>query len=217
MGRIEDALTALLNGDPVLVHDADDREDEVDMVVAAQHITPELVARLRNDAGGLICTAIPHDAAERLNLPFFTDITEHPAAEQSERSYGDRSAFSLWVNHTATYTGVTDRDRATTITALADHVARDTTPQEFANDFTTPGHVAVLRAASGLLDNRRGHTEMSVSLMQEAGLTPAAVVCEMLDDSTGTALSVEDAERYAEEHGYVFLAGAELVEYADRK
>lgn len=213
MSDVDDALTALRNGDPVLVYDADDREGEVDLIVAAQHVTPDTVARLRNDAGGLICTAIPHDAAERLALPFLADAIDHPAAETEEQAYGDRSSFSLWVNHDDTYTGITDRDRATTITALAEYVAHTTTDAaDFAHEFTSPGHVAVLRAADGLLDSRQGHTEMGVYLMQEAELTPAAVVCEMLDDATGDALAVKDARQYAEDNGFVFLAGEDVVE-----
>lgn len=212
MSSIEAAFTALRNGDPILVYDADDREGEVDLIYAAQHVTPKAVARLRNDAGGLICVAIPHDAAERLNIPFFTDIADHPAVEQGARAYGDRSSFALWVNHRDTYTGITDTDRATTITAIADHVADDSADAAaFTDAFTTPGHVAVLRAAEHLLEERRGHTEMSVYLLQAAGVTPAAVVCEMLDDDTGNALTRADAKQYAEKHGFVLLDGEDVL------
>ncbi len=211
MDRIDKALTALNNGDPILVYDADDREGEVDMIVAAEHVDHETVARLRNDAGGLICTAIPHDAAERLDLPFLADAIDHPAAEDEVQDYGDRSSFSLWVNHTDAYTGITDQDRAKTITALAEHVSEEMTPEQFADDFSSPGHVAVLRAAEGLLDARQGHTEMGVYLAQKAYCTPAAVVCEMLDDETGDALSIEDARQYANDNGFVFLAGETVI------
>lgn len=210
--RITAAVNALHNGDPVLIHDAGDREDEVDMVYAAEHITPEKIARLRNDAGGLICTAVSHDAAERLSLPFLRDTMEHPAAEMEEQAYGDRSSFSLWVNHDDTYTGITDQDRATTIQHLADAaVDEEYTEEKFADDFTTPGHVAVLRAAEGLLAERQGHTEMGVYLARKAYCAPAAVVCEMLDDDTGEALSKEDAEAYAEEHDFMFLSGEAII------
>lgn len=209
--QFKEAIHALRNGDPVLLYDGDDREAEVDMVYAAEHIDADAVARLRNDAGGLICTAIAYNPAERLGLPYYRDAIDHPAVEDTEREYGDRSSFSLWVNHTDTYTGITDNDRATTIQHLTDAAADDNyTADDFAADFTTPGHVAVLRAADELLGERQGHTEMGVYLVQKAQCAPVAVVCEMLDSDTGEALSREDAEEYAEDRGLVFLAGEEV-------
>lgn len=206
---VENALEALRNGDPVLVYDADGREGEVDMIYAAEKITPEKVARLRNDAGGLICVALSHKVAEILWLPFYTDVVNHPAVEQGVQDYGDRSSFSLWVNHKDTYTGITDKDRAKTITALATATAQDSF--NFEDEFETPGHVATLRAAEGLLEDRQGHTEMGVYLTQLAGLNPAAVVCEMLDDETGEALSQEAARTYVQQHGFMFITGEALL------
>lgn len=209
----DDAIAALQAGDPILIYDDEDREGEVDLVYAAQHITPDAIARLRNDAGGLICCALSHDVCEQLGLPFYRDTIDHDAAETEKKGYGDHSSFSLWVNHDDTFTGITDNDRATTITALAEaaQTAENGGTYAFGEEFTTPGHVAVLRGAENGIMDRQGHTELSLALVQEAGLAPASVVCEMLDDDTGEALSVADARAYADEHGFVMIAGKEVI------
>lgn len=213
------ALDALRRGDPVLVYDADDREGEVDVIYAAEYVEPVDVARLRNDAGGLICTAIADADAEALGLPFMTDVLGDAAiADHDDLGYDERSSFSLWVNHRSTYTGVTDNDRATTIGALADaaDAVEDGGDYPFADEFRSPGHVAVLRAHPELLAGRRGHTEMGVALADAAGLTPAATVCEMLDGDTGDALAPSDARAYAEDHGLPFLTGADVEDVVAR-
>ncbi|MFW5929610.1 MAG: 3,4-dihydroxy-2-butanone-4-phosphate synthase [Halobacteriota archaeon] len=211
------AVSALRRGEPVLVYDSDDREGEVDVVYAAEHVEPADVARLRNDAGGLICVAVHPEAAERLGLPFQHDILPAELVE-AELDYDVRSSFSLWLNHRSTRTGITDRDRATTISALAEAVSRSMADVDvaLASEFRAPGHVAVLRADEHLLQGRRGHTEMAVELAMEAGLTPAAVVCEMLDDDTGEALSLDDARIYARQNDLVVLEGDDLVEAVSR-
>ena len=209
------AVEAFERGDPVLVYDAVDREGEVDLVYPAGSITPRDVARLRNDAGGLVCVALGSDVADAFDLPFLTDAVDHPTTTADHLGYDDRSSFSLTVNHRDTYTGITDDDRALTITALAD--AADAAADgrfdadDFADEFRSPGHVHLLRAAPGLLDERRGHTEFGVALAEQAGLPPAVVVCEMLDDRTGGALSPEDAKAYAERHDLVYVDGSDLV------
>lgn len=211
---VEAALKALQNGDPVVLYDFDDREGEADLVYPATAVDRHAVARLRNDAGGLICTAIPADAADALGFPFIAEVLDDPMVEGSgDLDYADRSSFSYWVNHRSTRTGVTDRDRATTANALAAHVERARAGEavDASEAFRTPGHMAVLRAHHDLLDGRRGHTEMSVALVREAGLTPVATICEMLDDATGDALSRADAEAYAAENGFVFLTGEAIA------
>ncbi len=211
---VQDAADALARGDPVLVYDADDREAEVDMVYAAEHVDHHAVATMRQDAGGLICCALHPDAADALGFPYLADRLDTPMAEsRGDLSYDDRSAFSYPVNHVDTRTGVTDRDRATTITALADAAATVLAGDAFdtATAFRTPGHVPVLRAHADLLDGRRGHTELSIALAAAADITPAAVVCEMLDAETGDALPAGDARAYAAEYGVPFLAGDTVV------
>ena len=207
---LDRALDALRVGNPVLVHDAVDREGETDLIYHADAVTPEAVTRLRNDAGGLICVALGHAVAETFELPFYTDAIDHPATGDHELGYDERSSFSLTVNHRDTYTGITDADRSTTIQALGAAAAAPDTV-DFADQFRVPGHVHLLKAAPDLLSQREGHTELGVALADAAGLAPAVVVCEMLDDETGGARSPVDAEAYAERHGLVYVEGEALL------
>ena len=210
-GGVESAIEAFRRGHPVCIHDAADREGETDIVYPAGAVTPDAVARMRNDAGGLVCTALSDEVAESFDLPFLQETIDHPAAADHELAYDDRSSFSLTVNHRDTHTGITDEDRALTITALAE-AAADPAGTGFATTFRSPGHVHVLRAAPGLLADRRGHTELGLALADAADLPPAVVVCEMLDDGTGGALPTAAARAYAERHDIPYVEGAALVE-----
>jgi 3,4-dihydroxy 2-butanone 4-phosphate synthase len=222
---IDDAIRALRDGAFILLYDFDDRERETDFAIRADAVTPAGILRMRKDGGGLICTAIHPDAAYRLGLPFASDIFRQCAAYELEgviERTGDipydrknHSSFSLWVNHRSTFTGITDRDRTVTIRAVAEQVnyAMNGGGHDFHQQFRTPGHVALLRAAAGLLDARHGQTELSVALAEMAGITPAITICEMLDDTSGNALSKEDAQRYARKHGLVFIEGPEVLEH----
>jgi 3,4-dihydroxy 2-butanone 4-phosphate synthase len=211
------ALAAFRAGDPVLIHDFDDREGETDLVYPAGAVDADAVSRLRNDAGGLICVALSDPAAEAFSLPFLDETLDHPAAARQDMSYDERSSFSLTVNHRETFTGITDEDRSRTITALSEAVASATNgagygTEEFAAEFRVPGHVHLLRAAPDLLDDRQGHTELGIALAAEAGLPPAVVVCEMLDDGTGGALPTAAARDYARRNGLVYVEGAALLD-----
>ncbi|WP_435067386.1 3,4-dihydroxy-2-butanone-4-phosphate synthase [Haloplanus sp. C73] len=207
------ATAAFAAGEPVLVHDADDREGETDLLYPASAVTPEAVARLRNDGGGLIFVALTDAVAERFELPFRHETVDHPANDHSDLGYDARPSFSLTVNHRDGFTGVTDDDRARTISRLGE-LSDDATAgvEAFAAEFRTPGHVHLLRASPGLLAERRGHTELGLALAREAGVEPAVAGCEMLDDETGGALSTADARAYAREHDLAFVEGAALVD-----
>jgi 3,4-dihydroxy 2-butanone 4-phosphate synthase len=208
---VEQAVEAFRDGSPVLVHDAADREGETDLIYPAEAVTSEAVSRLRNDAGGLVCVALSHDVAEAFDLAYMDEIIDHPASEGHNLGYDSRSSFSLTVNHRDTYTGITDNDRALTITELA---AAANAPHEtdFATEFRAPGHIHLLRAAPALLAERQGHTELGIALADAADNAPAVVVCEMLDDQTGGPLSPEDARAYAERHGFPYLEGSQVIE-----
>ena len=208
---VDAAIDAFRAGQPVLIHDFDDREGETDIVYPATAVDPDAVRQLRNDAGGLVCVALGNAVAERFGLPFLQQALDHPATENHELSYDDRSSFSITVNHRATETGITDRDRARTISELGAAAAADEYDGEtFATAFRSPGHVHLLRAAPDLLADRAGHTELGVALAEAAAQPPAVVVCEMLDDDTGRARSPADAEAYAERNELVFVEGATL-------
>ena len=190
------AVGAFREGRPVCIHDAADREGETDLVYPAGAVTPEAVARLRNDAGGLVCVAVSDAVADTFGLPFLQEHIDHPAAADHELAYDDRSSFSLPVNHRDTRTGITDEDRALTIRELGAAAADP---------------ASLLRAAPGLLADRRGHTELGVALAEAAGVAPAVVVCEMLDDTTGGALSPSAAADYARRHDVPYVEGSDLV------
>ncbi|PSQ52844.1 3,4-dihydroxy-2-butanone-4-phosphate synthase [Halobacteriales archaeon SW_8_65_20] len=207
---VDAAVAAFQRGEPILVHDAADREGETDLVYPAHAVDTDAVARLRNDAGGLICVALSDQVAQAWSLPFAQDTVDHPAATDHELTYDERSSFSLTVNHRETFTGITDADRALTISRLGEAArAPDTT--EFAAEFRAPGHVHLLRAAPELLGDRQGHTELAVAVANAADQPAATVVCEMLDDETGGALSPTDARAYADRNGLVYVEGSELV------
>jgi 3,4-dihydroxy 2-butanone 4-phosphate synthase len=211
---------SLSHGEPVLIYDAPDREGETDLVILAERATPELIRLLRKDAGGLLCVAVSDDLRRRIGLPFQAEMLElaegrFPALAALRRQdlrYDTRSAFGVTVNHRSNFTGVPDTDRATTVRALGDlareapHLTDVELADRFTAGFTSPGHVPILYAAPGLVDERKGHTELAICLTRMAGLSEAAVVCEMLGDSGGPR-SPEAARRYAEAHGWVFLEG----------
>ncbi|WP_423743619.1 3,4-dihydroxy-2-butanone-4-phosphate synthase (plasmid) [Haladaptatus sp. SPP-AMP-3] len=211
---VETAIAAFREGSPVLVHDAADREGETDLIYPAGAVTPDAVSRLRNDAGGLVCVALSHDVAETFDLDYMDDIIDHPASEGHELGYDSRSSFSLTVNHRDTYTGITDDDRSLTIRELA-NVAATPAEIDFSSEFRAPGHVHLLKAAPELLAERQGHTELGIALAGAADRAPAVVVCEMLDDETGGALSPADARAYAERHEFPYLEGSEIIESLD--
>lgn len=212
---IEEALNSLRDGNIILVHDAEGRENETDMVCAAEHATPQNTARMRVDAGGLICTAISKELSESIQLPFTSDI--HAKAKDAfpllgfltpdDIPYDEKSSFSVWVNHRNTFTGITDTDRALTIKELS-KLSTETTPEEFGKQFRSPGHVPLLRSSG--LDAREGHTELSVALMKLAGLTPIACICEMMDAETHKATSTEKVRAYAQENNLSYLEASEI-------
>ncbi len=221
---LANAISSLKRGEFVLLHDAGTRENEVDMILAAQFVTPAHIARMRQHAGGLVCVAIDNAFAKRLDLCYMHDILSHTDDFDAESKnmiigtapYGDRPSFSISINHVQTYTGVTDRDRALTVKQLANlhNEAPEDQKQKFVSSFNTPGHTHMLIASNGLLSRRLGHTEMSVYLMQLTKLTPVALICEMLDSETYTALSVKKAKSYAQENAIAFLDGNELLEFS---
>ena len=216
---LEIGLESLKRGEFVLLFDSAGRENEIDMVVAAEFITPEHVARMRQNAGGLLCIALENNFAKSLELQYMHDILSNSSISNKEMimglaPYGDYPTFSLSVNHYQTYTGITDKDRALTIMEMANIYKVDNKQKKFVSSFKTPGHVPLLIASEGLLASRQGHTEMSVYLTQIAGLTPVTAICEMMDAETYSALSVDKAEKFGKQHGIPLIDGKELLEYA---
>nr|AIF08626.1 3,4-dihydroxy-2-butanone 4-phosphate synthase (ribB, RIB3) [uncultured marine thaumarchaeote KM3_31_G08] len=216
---LESALESLKRGEFVLLFDSAGRENEIDMVVAADFITPEHVARMRQHAGGLLCIALENNFATSLGLRYMHDILAESPISNKEMimglaPYGDHPTFSLSVNHYQTYTGITDNDRALTIKEMANIYNVENKQKKFVSSFKTPGHVPLLISSKGLLATRQGHTEMSVYLAKIAGLTPVTAICEMMDAETYSALSVAKAEKFAKQNGIPLIDGKELLEYA---
>jgi 3,4-dihydroxy 2-butanone 4-phosphate synthase len=216
---ITKALDAFKTGEIILIFDDDNREKETDMIVAGEHMTPQHMTTLRNDAGGLLCVPLSSEVSNKLGVPFMTDIMDVASAKYpvlSELSptdipYDEKSAFSITVNHRKTFTGITDNDRAYTIKELA-LLCKNGDYASLGKYFRSPGHVTLLRAAEGHVLKRRGHTELSIALAEMAGVTPVAVCCEMMDDITKDSMTTDDAERYAKTNNLEFLSGAEVIE-----
>lgn len=223
--NIEAAIAALQRGQIVLVYDADGREEETDMALGSEFVTPEAIRTLRKEAGGLICATVPGAARRRIGLPFMADVfrdaaSQYPVLKRTiadDVPYDTGSPFSITINHRDTYTGITDRDRALTISRFAHLVGEALkrengwAPEAMGLEFRSPGHVPILNAADELLARRRGHTELTTTLAAMAGLVPSAAICEMLGDD-GRALSKEDAKNYAQRRNLVFLEGQDIVE-----
>jgi 3,4-dihydroxy 2-butanone 4-phosphate synthase len=225
---IDDAIKATSEGKMICLYDFDNRERETDLVIPAGAITPKLVYQLRRDAGGLMCVAIDPVACTNLGIPYIVDVLQFAGnsgngfksiesiyEKTGDIPYDTKSSFSLWVNHRKTYTGITDVDRALTIGKLAEITksALNGNNVKFGDEFRSPGHVPLLRCAPNLLGDRRGQTELSIVLARAANVTPAMVMCEMLDGETGKALTKEDAMKYAADNDMVFVEGKEVEAY----
>lgn len=194
--RLSRALADLRNGRPVLLMDDFDRENEADLLVAAEKITVESMARLIRDCSGIVCLCLTDDRLQQLDLP--------PMVSHNESRYGTAFTVSIEAKHGVT-TGVSAADRVTTVLAA---IAPDAQPGHLAR----PGHVFPLRAAPGGVLSRRGHTEGSVDLAIMAGLSPAAVLCELMNPDGSMAKGGQILE-YAVAHDIVILTIDELASY----
>ena len=194
--RLRAALRALHQGRPILLFDDDDRENEADLIVAAERINPETMALLIREGSGIVCLCLPDEALQRLRLP--------PMVPRNESRYGTAFTVSIEARH-GVATGVSAADRVTTIQAA---IADDAMPE----DLVSPGHVFPLRAHPGGVLARAGHTEGSVDLMLLAGLKPAAVLCELMNPD-GSMARGEQVEVFALTHGLPTLTIAELVHW----
>ncbi|MCH9828379.1 MAG: 3,4-dihydroxy-2-butanone-4-phosphate synthase [Gammaproteobacteria bacterium] len=194
--RLEQALADLRQGRPVILMDDFDRENEADLIVAAERIDTASMTMLIRDCSGIVCLCLDDATIQRLQLP--------PMVPVNNSRYGTGFTVSIEARQGVT-TGVSAADRVTTIrTAIADGAQ--------AEDLARPGHVFPLRAVPGGVLERRGHTEGSVDLAVLAGLKPAAVLCELMNPD-GSMARGTDIERYAHRHQLVTLSIAELADY----
>jgi len=195
-GRIAAALDAMRAGIPVILLDDFDRENEADLIVAAEHITSDTMALMIRECSGIVCLCLPDDKVRALELP--------PMAPDNGSRYGTPFTVSIEARHGVT-TGVSAADRVTTIRAAIAHDARPA-------DVVRPGHVFPLRATPGGVLARAGHTEGSVDLARLAGLQPAAVLCELMNPD-GTMMRGEQIEQFAAERDFPILTIAELIQW----
>jgi len=188
-----EALRRIQRGEMVLVSDGPDREDEADLTMAAQWVTPEAIAFMLRHGRGLVC--MPCDGAhlDRLGIgPMVTDA-------------GCDTAFTVSIDHRSVGSGISAVDRAATIRAVLD-------PWSGPTDFVRPGHVFPLRAREGGVLMRTGHTEAAVDLARLAGLAPCAVICEVLNDD-GTIAGGPELDRLAAEQDLLRVTIEDLVAY----
>jgi len=201
LASIESAVAELRAGRMVVVVDDEDRENEGDLVVAAHYATPEAINFMAREARGLICVAMEPKRLEALELP------QMVAADDNDAQYG--TAFTLSVDlKKGTTTGISAFDRAATIRALIDPATRP-------SDLARPGHVFPLRAEPGGVWTRGGQTEASVDLTRLAGLTPSAVICEIMSPD-GTMARFPELEIFAERHRLPIVSVADLIQYRNR-
>jgi 3,4-dihydroxy 2-butanone 4-phosphate synthase / GTP cyclohydrolase II len=197
-GTIEQAIADIRDGKFVIVADDEDRENEGDLICAAQLVTPEMVNVMIKKAGGLICLALTGDRVDALGLA--------PMAEANLDDY--RTAYTVSVDASPRFgvtTGISAQDRAATIRVAVD-------PASVPSDLRHGGHVFPLRAREGGVLQRVGHTEAAVDLARLAGLLPAGVVCEILNED-GTTARRPQLEVFAQEHDITFITVAQLVAY----
>ncbi|HEV8496216.1 MAG TPA: bifunctional 3,4-dihydroxy-2-butanone-4-phosphate synthase/GTP cyclohydrolase II [Gemmatimonadaceae bacterium] len=195
-GTIEQAIADIRDGKFVIVADDEDRENEGDLICAAQLVTPEMVNLMIKKAGGLICLALTGDRVDALGLA--------PMAEANLDDY--RTAYTVSVDASPRFgvtTGISAQDRAATIRVAVD-------PAAVPSDLRHGGHVFPLRAREGGVLQRVGHTEAAVDLARLAGLLPAGVVCEILNED-GTTARRPQLEVFAQEHDITFVTVAQLV------
>jgi 3,4-dihydroxy-2-butanone 4-phosphate synthase (EC 4.1.2.-) len=193
-----------------MLYDGDNREAEIDFVVRADAVTPQLVRWLRKNAGGLLCFATTREIGEVLGLTFLSDVYKK-LGFSARAPYGDEPAFMGYVNHVNTKTGVRDVDKALTIRELAKIVQLalknpEAAHVEFKKNFYLPGHVPILGARIG---SRWGHTELSLILAQAAGIPPAVVIIEALGDYI-EAMPFEEAEKLASALGIPIITSDDV-------
>ncbi len=193
---IEDAITAIADGELVIVVDDANRENEGDLIIAAEKVTPEAMAFMIRHTSGVVCMPLEGARLDELQLPMMV----------AENTTAYRTAFTVSVDaKRGTTTGISAGDRATTVHTLID---RASTPADLAR----PGHIFPLRYRDGGVLKRAGHTEAAVDLARLAGLYPAGVLAEVVNDD-GTMARLPELERFAAEHGLRLISIADLIRY----
>ncbi|HEY0613356.1 MAG TPA: bifunctional 3,4-dihydroxy-2-butanone-4-phosphate synthase/GTP cyclohydrolase II [Candidatus Elarobacter sp.] len=199
MDSIDSAIADVRDGKMVIVMDDEDRENEGDLVMAAEKVTPEAINFMRKEGGGLICVPMTSERLDALQIPNMVNDNTAPLG----------TAFSVSVEARGRVTtGISAQDRSNTIRALIDAKAGP-------SDFLRPGHTFPLRAREGGVLVRAGQTEASVDLARLAGLYPAGVICEIMDDD-GSMMRRDNLEKFASKHGLRMITVKDLIAYRMR-
>ncbi|RLV94764.1 34-dihydroxy-2-butanone 4-phosphate synthase [Spathaspora sp. JA1] len=197
---IPEALEAFKNGEFLIVMDDEDRENEGDLIIAAELITQEKMAFLVRYSSGYVCVPLSTSRADALDLP--------PMIRGKSDRHGTAYTVTCDVAE-GTTTGISAHDRALTANKLAFTKSKP-------DDFIRPGHVLPLRAVPGLLKERRGHTEASVQLCELTGLQPAAVICELVRDEDGLMMRLDDCIKFGTEHKIKIINIKQLVDFISK-
>jgi 3,4-dihydroxy-2-butanone 4-phosphate synthase len=199
LARIQDAVTAIASGKMIIVVDDLDRENEGDLILAAEAATPENLAFMINHTSGVVCVALPPERLDQLEIPLMV--------AQNGDAMG--TAFTVTVDYKhGTTTGISAADRATTIRALVNE-------DSVGSDFSRPGHIFPLRAVSEGVLRRRGHTEAAIDLTRLGGMRPGGVLCE-ITNCDGSMAKGAQLEAFAQEHGLLMVTIDDLAEYRRR-
>ena len=196
---VQDIVAELAAGRMVILVDEEDRENEGDLVLAADHVTPEAINFMARFGRGLICLTLTRERCERLRLP--------PMVEHNGTKMGTAFTVSIEAAEGVT-TGISAADRARTVQAAV-------APNAQASDLVQPGHIFPLQAVDGGVLMRAGHTEAGCDLAAMAGCSPASVICEIMKDD-GTMARLPDLQLFAAEHGLKIGTIADLIEYRSR-
>lgn len=199
IATIPEILADIKAGKMVILTDAENRENEGDLIMAAQFVTPQAINFMIKNARGLVCLPMEEHLVDRLQLPLMT--------QDNRAQYGTNFTVSIEAAQGIS-TGISAADRAHTIQVAV-------SPKAKPEDIVQPGHIFPLRAQKGGVLVRAGHTEASVDLMQLGGLTPAAVICEIINDD-GTMARLPQLEKFAAAHGIKIGTIADLIEYRSR-
>ncbi|MGP6173112.1 bifunctional 3,4-dihydroxy-2-butanone-4-phosphate synthase/GTP cyclohydrolase II [Corynebacterium sp. A21] len=197
LDTVEEAIAAIAAGEAVVVVDDEDRENEGDLIFAAELATPELVAFMVRYSSGYICASMTEEDCDRLNLPPM--IARNQDARQT--------AYTVTVDAATGTTGISATSRSETLQWLAD-------PERGPQDFTRPGHVVPLRARDGGVLARDGHTEAAVDLARAAGLRPAGVLCEIVSEEDPTDMARgPELRTFSDRHGLKMISIEQLIEW----
>jgi len=199
LSKIEDAIAAISRGEMVVVVDDENRENEGDIVIASQTVTPASIAFMMNHARGLICVSMEGERLDTLDIPLMVP----------NNTDSHKTAFTVSVDYLpTTTTGISAAERAATVLALVDEASKP-------EDFARPGHIFPLRANPRGVLGRPGHTEAAVDLARLAGLAPSGVICEIANDD-GTMARLPQLKVFAEKHNLLLVSIEDLIAYRRR-